>query len=304
MKTHSFLAAAGGALLAALVVRAQDGELVTVPPSPSPETLPVQAVVDIPQRATATATVTLGCDLIAPIAPIPAEAPITVWPGSSLKIVTGFDDASVSAIRWIKNNQLLSTTAKTLEFTKVSPDDSGYYYAEVTVDGTLRVTKRALIRVAPPGRQPVLNLSSRATISPGSPMLTCGFVVAASAGQLNETKSFLVRAVGPTLRKYGVATPLAKPRIRYFDSAGRSLSWLFTGPNSGLVAAAVGAFPLEANSDDAAAFVSFPAGSYTIQVTSVDGGSGDVLLEIYEVPDSLVALYFPTFGPGPLPAGL
>jgi hypothetical protein len=46
----------------------------------------------------------------------------------------------------------------------------------------------------------------------------------------------------------------------------------------------VGAFPLAVGSKDAAVLVSLPAGSsYTVQVSGVNNGTGEALVEVYEV---------------------
>jgi hypothetical protein len=49
-------------------------------------------------------------------------------------------------------------------------------------------------------------------------------------------------------------------------------------------AASVGAFALTAGSKDAAITVSLPAGGYTVQVSGVDSGVGEAIVEIYELP--------------------
>jgi hypothetical protein len=46
----------------------------------------------------------------------------------------------------------------------------------------------------------------------------------------------------------------------------------------------VGAFGLNNGSKDAAITVSLPAGGYTVQVSGADGGVGEAIVEIYELP--------------------
>jgi hypothetical protein len=41
---------------------------------------------------------------------------------------------------------------------------------------------------------------------------------------------------------------------------------------------------LTAGSNDAALTVNLPAGGYTVQVSGADGGVGEALVEIYELP--------------------
>lgn len=58
-------------------------------------------------------------------------------------------------------------------------------------------------------------------------------------------------------------------------------------PNAAQVAAAaagVGAFALAADSKDAVLLVTLQPGSYTAQVSGVDGTTGLALVEVYEVP--------------------
>jgi hypothetical protein len=46
----------------------------------------------------------------------------------------------------------------------------------------------------------------------------------------------------------------------------------------------VGAFALTPGSRDAALLTTLAPGSYTVQVSGADGGTGEALVEIYEVP--------------------
>jgi len=45
----------------------------------------------------------------------------------------------------------------------------------------------------------------------------------------------------------------------------------------------VGAFSLPTTSSDSAVLVTLPTGAYTVQVSGVNGSTGNALLEIYEV---------------------
>ena len=50
------------------------------------------------------------------------------------------------------------------------------------------------------------------------------------------------------------------------------------------IVAAVGAFPLQASSKDAALLVELQPGAYTVQVSGVGGTTGVALIEVYEAP--------------------
>lgn len=128
----------------------------------------------------------------------------------------------------------------------------------------------------------VINLSSRATVVPGRPLIG-GFVVH------QQARTILLRAIGPTLANFGVAEPLADPVITVFKNNTplyENDNWgtRFDADQTAAVSARVGAFALPAESRDAALVVELPPGAYTARVTSADGASGDALVEIYIVP--------------------
>jgi rhamnogalacturonyl hydrolase YesR len=127
------------------------------------------------------------------------------------------------------------------------------------------------------------SLSARGQVAGGVPM-TAGFVVRGG------TKRLLVRAVGPALGNFGVSRTslLTDPQLTIFDSAGRNVGanndWGTAANQTAQLALrqSVGAFALPKNSKDAETVVVLDPGAYTVQVNGADGGSGIVLVEIYE----------------------
>lgn len=128
------------------------------------------------------------------------------------------------------------------------------------------------------------NVSARARAGAGSGVLTAGFTV--EGGQ----RTLLIRGIGPTLGRLNVNGPLANPRLRLFAGAEPEMvaendDWR-EAPNATAAAAAmltVGAFTLEPQSRDAALLVLVDPGSYTVQVSGVDGASGVGMIEVYEL---------------------
>lgn len=123
---------------------------------------------------------------------------------------------------------------------------------------------------------PLVNISTRATIVAGQTH-TSGFVVGGKVA-----RNVLVRAIGPTLGTFGVANALATPLLTVLSHQLpiRTNSGWNADPLLETTFSAVGAFPLPANSRDAAMLLTLIPGSYTVQVA---GGSGEMLLEIYYV---------------------
>jgi hypothetical protein len=136
----------------------------------------------------------------------------------------------------------------------------------------------------------LVNISNRGYVGTGNDLMIPGFVVS------NEgPKTFLVRAVGPTLGDFGVEGVLEDPRITiYRRVAGNpptdeAILWNDNwGENGDAIdiastAATLGAFPLTSGSNDAAFVVTLPPGIYTVHAAGVDGGTGTALVEIYLV---------------------
>ena len=126
---------------------------------------------------------------------------------------------------------------------------------------------------APRESPPLVNISTRATLSAGQ-TLTSGFVVGGTV-----RRRVLVRAIGPSLTSFGVTNPLPTPTLTVFSGATQiaaNAGWGGGAPLSTVFAAA-GAFFLPQASRDAAAVLTLNPGSYTAQV---GGGAGE---EVYFV---------------------
>lgn len=136
-------------------------------------------------------------------------------------------------------------------------------------------------RVGAPVR--LKNLSTRVRVAPGASVAISGMVIAG-----DNTRTVLVRAVGPGLAAFGVSGPLARPSlvVRAGEQAWAANEGWEISPETAAISAAgarAGAFALGAGKADAALLATLPAGAWTIQVSGADGGSGVVLVEVYDV---------------------
>jgi hypothetical protein len=119
------------------------------------------------------------------------------------------------------------------------------------------------------------NLSARNKVGTGADILIAGFTLTGSG-----VSNLLIRAVGPTLSAFGVTGVLADPKLEVYSGTTLIASndnWV-----SDSYYATMG-FSLFNNSKDAVAPVWLPAGGYTVQVSGVNGGVGEALIEIYEI---------------------
>jgi hypothetical protein len=123
------------------------------------------------------------------------------------------------------------------------------------------------------------NLSARNKVGTGGNILIAGFTLTG-----NGTRNLLIRAVGSKLAEFGVSGVLADPKLQIYRASSRiseNDNWDSTLAST---FASVGAFGLTTGSKDAAIVTSLPAGGYTVQVSGADGGIGEALIEIYELP--------------------
>ena len=135
------------------------------------------------------------------------------------------------------------------------------------------------------GPNALVNISTLARVTGPVDPLTSGFVISGSA-----ERTVLIRAIGPTLRAFGINDALARPQLTLFQGdrvIATNDAWAPTLAASVQLTAAfdrAGAFRLlDDTSRDSALIATVPPGAYTVQVTSGDGTSGAVLLEVYDL---------------------
>ena len=123
------------------------------------------------------------------------------------------------------------------------------------------------------------NLSARNKVGTGANILIAGFTLAGDGA-----RNLLIRAVGPKLSEFGVTGVLTDPKLEIYSGSTKIAENDNWSATLAATSASVGAFALTAGSKDAAITVSLPAGGYTVQVSGADGGVGEAIVEIYELP--------------------
>jgi hypothetical protein len=129
----------------------------------------------------------------------------------------------------------------------------------------------------------LVNISTRCVVTPTKPAIA-GFALRAASA-----RKFLVRAVGPSLARFGIDDVLARPRIALFRDGVEDTTFDPMRNGSGDVGLAqvtesCRAFALEPEAADLAGVAVLHPGVYSL-IVSTDGSiGGEVLVEIYEVP--------------------
>jgi hypothetical protein len=130
----------------------------------------------------------------------------------------------------------------------------------------------------------LINLATRAAIPAGG-NLNPGFVISG-----RERKTVLVRAVGPGLAAFGVTNPLADPLLTVYSGStivGTNDNWSGDPTQAAALQIAFtnsGAFTIPSGSKDAALLLTLDPGNYTAVARGADGGGGELIVEVYEVP--------------------
>jgi uncharacterized protein GlcG (DUF336 family) len=129
------------------------------------------------------------------------------------------------------------------------------------------------------------NVSSRARVQTGSGVLIGGLSITAENGSL----PVLLRALGPSLAAFGIATPLSDPVLEIHNASGAVVvandNWKQS--QQALIQATGLAPP---NDKDSAILINLVPGMYTAIVRDASGGSGIGLFEAYNLrlpPQSL-----------------
>ena len=195
-------------------------------------------------------------------------------------------------IEWRKNGQLLPAApwyfGPALSLPKVTAADAGTYTLTLRNALGAAVTSTPILLTIDDSSR-FTNLSTRAFVGPGEQTLIAGFSVSGV-----NSRTVLIRSIGPGLAKFGVTDALSNPQLRLIE-AGTDLDYSHSFSSDGWDAsstdgnaflraafAKVGAFPLDAGSKDNAGTATIGPGNYTVQVTNKSSQSGTALVEIYE----------------------
>jgi hypothetical protein len=123
----------------------------------------------------------------------------------------------------------------------------------------------------------IANISTRGLVLTGQDMMIGGFIITGT-----DPAQLVIRAIGPSLGKFGVPAPLADPFLEIHDSNGVTIqtndNWRDTQQPA---LSATGLAP----SDDAesALLISVAPGNYTAIVKGADGSTGNGLVEVYKL---------------------
>ena len=205
---------------------------------------------------------------------------LTSTSGSSLTLSSN-STGSNNTYQWNFNGVAIAgATSQNYTISNLNTNQVGNYTVSISNSAGTVTSKPATVGLS--GTR-LVNLSLLGIINSVSTSYTTGFIINGI-----QPETVLVRAIGPGLTPYVFkgTNLLLQPQLTLYDSSGtilqRNNSW---GNSSALINAfnSTGAFSLSANSNDAAILIQLQPGAYTAQVTGLNGSTGQVLIEVYEV---------------------
>jgi hypothetical protein len=214
------------------------------------------------------------------VAPTVRTAPLaqTANAGEAVTFSVTANGTPPFTYQWFKDTQELpGATSATLSLNAVRTAEGGQYVVRISNAAGSIASSPAMLTVR---SSRLVNLSTRAFVPAGG-TLTPGFFIRGSG-----SKPLLIRAIGPTLRQFGVERALSATRLELIaqgSAAPLAREEIQHAITDNEAAALVGAFPLAPDARDAAVQTSLLPSGYTVRVSPGEAGlAGIALAEIYD----------------------
>lgn len=150
------------------------------------------------------------------------------------------------------------------------PTTAGHYWTAKGANDALTLP------FTPPGK--AVNLATRVFVDTGERVAIAGFIV---TGDIS--KKVLIRGIGPSLTENGVPAPLANPTLTLFDSSGNVTMTNDDWKNSPDATEIMNTGIAPKNDRESAIIANLPPGNYTVALAGKDGGTGNGLVEVYDL---------------------
>ncbi len=202
------------------------------------------------------------------------QTPVGTAPADSATLQSAFDATGAFALKSGSADAALLATLPPGSYTAVidGGDREGVAIVELYDTETTPGTR-------------LVNLSTRGFVGTGGDIIIAGLNVRGSG-----PRTYLVRAAGNSLANFGVSGTLEDPLLTLFDGSGTYLRELddwdspaFLQPKLRSTMQNLGAFALT-DRKDSVMLLTLTPGSYTLQVSGLEGETGVALVEVYELP--------------------
>lgn len=152
-----------------------------------------------------------------------------------------------------------------------------------TTAGHFRLAKTGFDTITnpPPVPSKALNISTRVFVDIGERVSIAGFIITGDIA-----KKVLIRGLGPSLSANGVPTPLANPTLTLFDSNGGAQKTNDDWKSSPDAAEIMSSGLAPSNDRESVIIATLAPGQYTAQLAGKDNGTGNGVIEVYDLQGS------------------
>lgn len=195
-------------------------------------------------------------------------------------------DVWADTVRIFSNGPRFGFTniTKPSQDTDSNPDQSVFWDDKhPTTAGHFRIAKTAFDAMTnpPPSPSKAQNISTRVFVDTGERISIAGFIVTGDIA-----KKVLIRGIGPSLGASGVPVPLANPTLTLFDNSGNVKMMNDDWKNSPDAAEIMSTGLAPTNDFESAIIATLAPGQYTAQLAGKDNGTGNGVVEVYDLASS------------------
>jgi phospholipase/lecithinase/hemolysin len=226
-------------------------------------------------RASAAYREELSADLAAAVSDLASQGitptlyPLDAWT-NTIRVLTYPERYGFTDVRNVSQGNSSFNPDHYLFWDDVHPTTAAHYQIAKGANDAI------ILPFIPPGK--AVNIATRVFVDTGERVAIAGFIV---RGDIS--KKVLIRGLGPSLTMNGVPNPLANPVLTLYDESAVPVTSNDDWGNSPDATEIMKTGIPPKNEKESAIIMSLAPGQYTAALEGKDGGTGNGLIEVYDL---------------------